>query len=166
MVEKSSKWKIGVGLAAPYYNAILVGYGGLKIMSDGEIKKFKDRYITYLKNVKKIDAEGDEKIYGFSEGGVNTTNEYVINFLEEESKYWNGLRNDGSKLKLSHCRYSSTGLQVGCQGWGGSSGGPIFDDRGDIMGIHTRGGRVIGGSRHAGSESWYTADDRNSIIVY
>ena len=56
------------------------------------------------------------------------------------------------ELKVSYCRYSSDGRQIGCQAWGGNSGGPIFDDKNAIMGIHTRGSRVIGGPNHASRE--------------
>ena len=74
-------------------------------------------------------------------------------------------KGNNSKLKLSHCTYSGTGRKIGCQGWGGNSGGPIFDDRGNIMGIHTRGNRIIGGSEHAGGESWQDATDTSSISL-
>jgi len=35
--------------------------------------------------------------------------------------------------------------------WGGNSGGGIFDNKGDIMGIHVWGKPIIGGENHAGS---------------
>ena len=166
MVEKSSKRKIGVAPLEPYYDATDVGYGALKIMSDAEITYIKSKYITYLKDEKNIDVKGDEDTYGFTDGGVDTNNNaYVKNFLEKEYDYWNSLTDDVSKLKLSHCTYSGTGRKIGCQGWGGNSGGPIFDDRGNIMGIHTRGARVIGGSQHAGSKSWQDATDTSSISL-
>ena len=167
MVKKSSKREIGVAPLEPYYDATVVGYGALKIMSDAEIADFKSKYITYLKDEKNIDAKGDEDTYGFTDGGVDTyDNAYVKNFLTDNDDYWsNELKGDTSKLKLSHCTYSGTGRMIGCQGWGGNSGGPIFDDRGNIMGIHTRGNRVIGGSRHAGSESWQDAPDFSSVSL-
>ena len=163
MVEKSTKREIGVAPLEPYYDARVVGYGALKIMSDAEIAEFQSRYLTYLKDEKNIDAKGDENVYGFYRGGVNTRDPYFINFLTKEYDYWSSLKNDASKLKLSHCKYSATGRNVGCQGWGGNSGGPIFDNRGNIMGIYTRAWSNIGGSRHAGSESWCAADDICSI---
>lgn len=164
MVEKSSKWAFGIALLEPYYDATNVGYGSLKIMSDAEIADFKSRYITYLKDEQNIDAKGDENEYGFYYGGVKTyDNAYVINFLAEEYDYWSSLKDE--KLKLSHCKYSGTGRAVGCQTWGGNSGGPIFDDHGNIMGIHTRGESRIGGSGHAGSRSWVTATDISSVSL-
>ncbi len=166
MVEKSSKRKIGVAPLEPYYDATDVGYGILKIMSDAEIADFKYKYITYLKDEKNIDSKGDEKAYGFKDGGVDTYyNAYVKNFLTKNNDYWSSLTDDISKLKLSHCTYSGTGRKIGCQGWGGNSGGPIFDDRGNIMGIHTRGNREIGGLEHAGGESWLTATDVSSVSL-
>lgn len=166
MVEKSSKWEIGVAPLEPYYDATNVGYGALKIMSDAEIRYFKSKYITYLKDKKNIDSNGDEDTYGFRDGGVDTyNNAYVKNFLTDNDDYWDSLKGDISKLKLSHCTYSGTGRVVGCQAWSGNSGGPIFDDRGNIMGIRTRSGLIIGGSGHAGSESWWDAGDISSVSL-
>ena len=165
MVEKSSKWEIGVAPFEPYYDAIDVGYGALKIMSDAEIAEFKSKYITYLKDEKNIDSNGNESAYGFIDGGVDTKYAYVKNFLTKNNDYWSGLTSDMSKLKLSHCTYSSTGRMIGCQGWGVNSGGPIFDNDGKIMGIFTRVARVIGGSRHAGSKSWWYATDDTSVSL-
>ena len=154
MVEIPSKRGNGV------YDATNVGYGRLKIMSDAEIAEFKSRYLTYLKDEKNIDAKDDENVYGFYDGGVNTYgNAYVTNFLITEYDYWESLADDISKLKLSHCKYSATGRMEGCQAWSGNSGGPIFDNRGNIMAIRTRSPLFIGGSRHAGS----TATDIGSI---
>ena len=36
-----------------------------------------------------------------------------------------------------------------CQGWGGNSGGGIFDENGNIMAIVTLGNYQIGGAEHA-----------------
>lgn len=140
-----------------YYNARLVGYGVLKIMSDKEISNYKAKYLRYLKDKKGIIAKGNENLYGFTtDGGVDGfSGPYVANFLDylwdnDNKYYWDVFNNP--KLKVSYCRYSSGGIQKGCQGWGGDSGGPIFDDKNAIMGIHTRGSYVIGGSGHAGRE--------------
>ena len=166
MVEKSSKRETGIAPFESYYDATDVGYGILKIMSDAEIADFKSKYITYLKDEKNIDAKGYERAYGFRAGGVDTDgNAYVKNFLTKNNDYWRSLTDDISKLKLSLCKYGSTGRKVGCQGWGGNSGGPIFDNDGKIMGIHTRGNRIIGGWWHAGSESWWFAPDSASMSL-
>lgn len=145
-----------------YYNARVVGYGVLKIMSDKEISNYKAKYLRYLKDKKGIIAKGDEHRYGFDgKGGVyayyssDYSGPYVVNFLDylrgnDKEYYWDVFYNQ--ELKVSYCRYSSGGIKIGCQGWGGNSGGPIFDDKNAIMGIHNRGGRVIGGTNHAGRE--------------
>lgn len=165
MVERSGKWEIGIAPFEPYYDATNVGYGSLKIMSDSEIIYFKSKYITYLKDEKNFDSNGNENTYGFFDGGVNTKNSYVINFLTKNNDYWRNLAEDNSKLKLSHCTYSGTGRLIGCQGWGGNSGGPIFDNDGKIMGIHTRSILNIGGSQHAGTENWQTSGDDRSVSL-
>ena len=146
-----------------YYNARLVGYGVLKIMSDKEISNYKAKYLRYLKDKKGIIAKGDEHLYGFDgKAGVfayygeNYSGPYVVNFLEylahNDSEYYLDVFVN-EELKVSYCRYSSGGIKKGCQSWGGNSGGPIFDDKNAIMGIVTRGPHVIGGPGHAGRES-------------
>jgi len=163
MVEKTTKIKFGI---APYelpYDVKSVGYGSLKIMSDKEITKFKDKYIAYLKDKEEFDIRGTEYNYGFDSGGINTSNEYVINFIDNNDDYWETLDSDDSRLKVSICKYLSTGRPKGCQIWGGNSGGPIFDDENKIMGIVTRGNSMIGGEYHAGREDWWTADFNASV---
>ena len=161
MVEKSTKRGIDdydiTKREIDVYDARVVGYGSLKIMSDAEIAEFKSRYLTYLKDEKNIDVKDEEDAPGVFRGGVDMLSSYVINFLTKEYDYWKSLAYDVSKLKLSHCKYSATGKMEGCQGWGGNSGGPIFDNRGNIMGIYTRGWPAIGGSIHAGSDSLLSA---------
>ena len=146
-----------------YYNARLVGYGALKIMSDKEISNYKAKYLRYLKDKKGIIAKGDEHLYGFDgKGGVYATyyggdygGLYVANFLDylrgNDKEYYRDVFNN-PELKVSYCRYSSGGITRWCQVWGGNSGGPIFDDKNAIMGILTRGTYVIGGPKHAGRE--------------
>ena len=94
-------------------------------------------------------------------GGIDYDNEYVQNFIYNNTTYWK--TSDVRKLKVSVCKYLSTGREKGCQGWGGNSGGPIFDSDNKIMGIHTRGNRIIGGKHHAGKENWWTSGDYSSV---
>jgi V8-like Glu-specific endopeptidase len=162
-VEMTGKREIGFNPIEPYYDATVVGYGGAKIMSDIEIFDLKTKYIAYLIKEKKYGSNTDESVYGYDNGGIDTNNEYVQNFLEKNWKYWLKLVADVLKLKLSHCTYSGTGRMIGCQYWDGNSGGPIFDNDGKIMGIATRGNSIIGGSRHAGSEDWWDASDISSV---
>ena len=153
------------------YDAQVVGYGALKIMSDDEIKDFKDEYIEFLvaavkkkykdsgvspDNMKKIiDYYITHEIYtGFDGEGVNAAHPMVKEFIGTMSRNdynYKALFKDNN-LKTSFCQLNVKGYKQGCQSWGGNSGGPIFDKDGKLMGIHTRGYRIIGGKRHAGRD--------------
>ena len=138
------------------YLAKMIGYGSLKIMSDAEIAEFKQRYMNYLKAEYSVDSLGTGHLEGFREGGFKTQNKLVAAFIKNNKDYWRSLVNDINNLKVSYCTYSSTGKDLDCQGWGGNSGGGIFDKEGRIMAIHTRGQGIIGGGGHAradGNES-------------
>ncbi len=128
-----------------------IGYGGLKILSDAEIKTFKRKYYEYLINHKNIPVLSaiTSGGYGNKDGALNTKNKYVHNYIYEylDEKTRTEIFND-ERLKVSTCEYSRTGEQSGCQAWSGNSGGGIFDLDGDIMGIHTRGNGFIGGKKH------------------
>lgn len=151
------------------YNAQVVGYGSLKIMSDKEIRDFKDKYTKFLETslgvtVRELfngdlsDKEIREKIEkykdpGFRDGGIYASNAIVKEFIYGSHK--NALSRNDKKtfrdrnLKISFCKLDTDGYQQGCQNWGGNSGGPIFDKNGKLMGIATRGNYIIGGARHA-----------------
>ena len=130
-VEKTNKSPNGK------YSARLVGYGALKIMSDEEIRDFKQSYIEHLKRKKEtVDFTADDN------RGVSVSNE----FLEQEMP---NLIDDHTALKVSFCQYGPNN-GIGCQGWFGNSGGPVFDDGGKIMAIVSRAGySAIGGKDHA-----------------
>ena len=169
MVEKIFQLRVdGLGLKLPMLSNIkLVGYGTLKIMSDKEITEFKDKYIAYLKDKEKIDIQGTEYNYGFDSGGIDTLNEYVINFIDNNDDYWETLNSDSGRLKVSACEYFFySGKEIGCQAWGGNSGGAIFDSGNRIMGILTRGNYIIGGEYHAGREDLESAKFRNSLKFF
>ena len=140
----------------------LIGYGVLKIMSDTEIKEFKRKYIAYLRTHRDIKAKGTETEYGFENGGIYAFqgkggNEYVIEFLmnlkygEEKDYYYTTFKQE-NVLKESKCEYTAKGVAKNCQGWGGNSGGGIFDKSGNLMAIHTRGNYIVGGPNHASRE--------------
>lgn len=135
------------------YDARAVGYGALKVMSDKEIDDFKQKYIHYLKTY-----EGYSYYFpgvDEEEGGIWTHNDevqkFINDFLVEENigYYIDVFSVDIFLLKVSYCNYSGSGKYLGCQTWGGNSGGPIFDKDGNLMAIHTRGRTVIGGKYHA-----------------
>lgn len=134
------------------YQAKIIGYGALKIMSDKEIQKFKEDYVKYLKNEKHLNAdEIKTKEYGWRKDGISSLNQNVKTFIAKKFKD-NMTFKDTDKLKVSNCTYSANGQKIGCQTWGGNSGGGIFDSGGNIMAIHTRGLGVIGGPNHAGAK--------------
>lgn len=147
-------------------NAMSVGYGNLKIMSDAEISEFKNKYIKFLKKggspyVIKKDGkyvpEGKVKVtpknaerYGFvDKDGVTQVSGYIQHFL---TRYYEDLTSD-ENLKVSFCKYDSTQGATGCQGWQGDSGGGLFDSQGNLMAIRAYGQPVIGGMGHAGAKN-------------
>jgi hypothetical protein len=129
------------------YDARLIGYGALKIMSDQEIKEIKQKYINYLQknNLK-------QPKYEIEEDGIMFIHDASIGFLkyllEQETNYYQTIFAD-KILKVSYCKIASMGGLQDCKGWGGNSGGGVFDDEGNMMGIVTRGGSGIGGNVHA-----------------
>lgn len=156
-VEISDRAKFGRGVLSYDYSARDIGYGLLKIMSDEEIRVFKRKYSDWLPNGKGVFKPKSIKDYGvLDDGGIDTKSTMPQSFLSElrknDPEYYRGLFYD-KKLKVSYCEYNSVGAMKNCQGWGGNSGGGIFDDNGNIMAIHTRGTKVIGGEYHAGNDS-------------
>ena len=161
MVEKTTKTKMGF---APYdipYDAKVVGYGALEIMSDKEISEFRNEYIKYLKDKKNVKTTGTEAIYGFWKDGIYYDNEYVQNFIRNNTTYRK--TSNHRKLKVSVCEYLSTGREKGCQSWAGNSGGPIFDSDNKIMGIQTRGNRIVGGEHHANKKGRFDSPADASV---
>ena len=132
----------------------LVGYGKLEIMSDAKISDFQQKYIKYLQDSGFISAEKDGNAKtsqnGFVESGaidVNTDrNDKIEGFIQ--TIYGTDFMADTS-LKESVCGMNIYGRYVGCQSWGGDSGGAVFDAAGKLIGIHSAGRRYIGGSDHA-----------------
>ena len=123
--------------------ARLVGYGDLKIMSDEEIMNLKNAYKNYLEN-----KDRPEEIDFMDEdSGIYMPARSVVEFLGTYQG-WKHLTNNYNVLKVSFCKYGPNGGE-GCQGWGGNSGGPVFDNSGKIMAIAGRGGEFIGGTSHA-----------------
>lgn len=163
MVEKTTKIKIGLGSFEIPYDAKVVGYGALEIMSDKEISEFRNKYIKYLKDKKNVKTKGTEVKYGFRDDGIYYRNAYVKDFVYSNTAYLNA--SDTRKLKVSICKYLSTGKAKGCQAWSGNSGGPIFDSDNKIMGIITRSNLIIGGSHHAGEQNWRDAREKSSVSL-
>lgn len=125
----------------------VVGYGRLKIMSDQEIKDFKQQYVTWLKNHNITKHLGD---YGVEGNSVNTNNRSVTTFIKQmDSVSYNKMFND-KRLKVSSCKYVGGGQTRYCQIWHGNSGGGIFDTNGNLIGLVSYGENYIGGvNNHA-----------------
>lgn len=153
-VELTDKLKIKIKDNTLHYDARIVGYGSLKIMNDKEIKDFKQQYIDYLKTHNKVVLNKDnQKTYGFVDKGINTTNDFVYNFMvflnKSKRDYYEDMFKNNDMLKVSRCAYTSDGKYHNCQIWGGGSGGAVFDNKDNLMAIHTRGHAYIGGDLHA-----------------
>ncbi len=134
----SDKWGF---LGLRQLDARVVGYGTLKIMSDKEIKIFKSKYINFMK----------QQGMSAKDSGVKISTKWGTKFMQNlDHDYQNDLFANHS-LKVSNCKYHSVGTQIGCQAWSGNSGGGIFDNNGELMGIYTRGHRIVGGENHAAS---------------
>lgn len=161
MVEETTKIKIGLAPFHIPYDAKVVGYGALGIMSDKEISEFRNKYIKYLKDKKNVETEETEASYGFRDGGIYYRNAYVQDFVHSNKAYLK--TSDVRKLKVSICKYLSTGRAKGCQVWSGNSGGPIFDSDNKIMGIQTRARLIIGGSHHADKQNGRSSYSEGSV---
>lgn len=131
-------------------DARIIGYGSLKIMSDAEIREFKNKYREFLKtdprysNKRHVVTEYvrlyDTKTMDFVEGLMNQQHtNYVLDLFAD------------SNLKVTTCEYyNSNGIGVKCQNWEGNSGGGVFDVLGNLVGIYVAGSMYIGGLVHAG----------------
>ena len=139
--------------------ARVVGYGWLKIMADMEIRQFKQKYIKYLKYQHGVHSDGTEPQYGWYDGGLDVFGTYGSNFLwylyENQRAYYNDIFRN-KRLKVSNCIFTLDGDAVGCQIWGGNSGGGVFDSDGGLMGVLTGYDGIVGGKYHSsasGSET-------------
>lgn len=130
-----------------YYDARVIGYGSVKIMSDKEIEDFKQRYIKWMKDAMNLDDS--DMVWGMEEGGVWIKSSGVKMFLMGLPEfYYKDLFCDENRLKVSNCKYSNKGTLRKCQVASGDSGGGIFDYNGNIMAIGTSGYSLIGGPYH------------------
>lgn len=135
----------------------LVGYGGLKIMSDKEIAQFKEDYIKYIiedagkkgTQLKRSDVEGDSTYFNTRTGGIDRDNPYLTGFVKKLESENKNIFQD-KDLKVSTCTYSNN-VAKGCQSWSGNSGGPVFDSDNNLVGIHNAGYGEVGGTSHAQS---------------
>lgn len=128
-----------------------VGYGGLKIMSDQEIEDFRLNYIKHIvQRENPADIINNPNKYGINpEGWLSFNNEKVHSFITIYTDFdtENALFHN-KDLKMSKCTFSEYN---NCQAWKGDSGGPMFDDKNHLVGVHTHAlsGKSIGGLYHA-----------------
>ena len=144
----------------------VVGYGSLKIMSDEEIEDFIRKYVVFLKNVS-MSKRGKEDL---KEHYIDMTNpdivqkqlettgvwynhptvqDFLTDLYERDREYYSDIF-ENTKLQVSRCKHNDTTGKEFCQVWGGNSGGGIFNQNNELVGITTKGSWVIGGAnRHA-----------------
>jgi hypothetical protein len=131
---------------------LVVGYGGLEILSDKTIEDFQTKYINYLKQVKGVTVSDINENYGvFDNGAISYQHEKVKEFLaylaENDEFFYNrvDIDNKGRHMKMSRCTYYTSGFFDGCQAVVGDSGGGMFDSNGDLIGIVIKAYSSIGG---------------------
>lgn len=120
------------------FNARIVGYGSLAIMSDNDIAIFKQKYIDALAKNNKQDNH-----FNLTQR-INMGNQNVIDVVYDmlTKQEWLNIFNN-QDLKVSHCHFTTDGTMIGCQGWNKNSGSPVFDNQNRLMGITTTGRDVI-----------------------
>ncbi|MBO4745590.1 MAG: hypothetical protein J5613_00775, partial [Alphaproteobacteria bacterium] len=132
-------------------DAMIIGYGSLKIMSDAEIEDFRQKYIGFLRDCGKA-ASNEIYLAKFDEFiGADDFNWKYKEFEKNLDRWYRKelFLDDG--LKVSECKYNSESDGNRCQVWGGNSGGPVFDKQlKGLIGIVSTGYDVIGGYYHAG----------------
>jgi len=134
-------------------DAMVVGYGGLRILSDNEIKTIRHQYAKWIKgrNLKPsqsneiADEDGvDLKVLGST--GSAFVKDIQAGRIPGVDK---NIFSDSGRLKKSYCRVTKNGEEMDCQTWSGNSGGSVFakmDDTWFLFGEHIQGGGVISGS--------------------
>jgi len=145
--------KINGTVGKTYHDARVIGYGALEIVSDAQLTDFRDKYVKFLEendiNISVVDNE-QLNSYGLNGSGVvlhPEHNKWILKF--EKAMDWDifsTVKDQG--LKVSYCSYSDNigddDNMNNCQSWGGNSGGGIFDENGNLIGILTRGHYEVG----------------------
>lgn len=133
-------------------DAMIIGYGSLKIMSDAEIEDFRQKYIDFLKDCGDKDAAYEIYNAEVDESIETDDSNWIYKDFKKNLDIWYRKElflDDG--LKVSECKYNSESDENRCQVWGGNSGGPVFDKQlKGLIGIVSTGYDVIGGYYHAG----------------
>ena len=178
-VKKNSLSMFGdnIPVSATIDRVYYLGFGALKIMSDEEIKKFKQAYYSFVYDHAKTKPKKDKKDYvaeatADKKSGIKLNNSTGQLFIKNMKKYGvdPNIFKDTYNLKASVCTTNDSPNKTNllknlkCQSWGGDSGGGLYmigyakDISGRVsttatftyfVGIHTRGSRQIGGIGHA-----------------
>ncbi len=127
-----------------------LGYGGLRIMSDSEITTFKNKYWEYLRGTSNT-ASSEYRLSQIIDGVVIDNSKLLGDYVKKTMTFDGAqtLFRDTKNMKISTCTYTRDGELQGCQSWGGDSGGGVFDDENELMGIVSSSHMTIGGAAHA-----------------
>lgn len=109
-------------------DVIVVGYGGLKILSNQEIRNIRKEYAKWLNR----GVEADMAPY--SGVDLNGRSTFGMQFIQDiRNGRVKGIPantfDDTHRLKASYCRATISNdryNEIGCQMWGGNSGGSVF----------------------------------------
>lgn len=145
-------------------DVIVAGYGALKILSDQEIQNVRRAYMEYLRGTSFLGAANP--MYYFGGEDVETYTSTGLGFVWAVSQgkipdVSPDVFRDNNALKISRCRAQSElnsdeSNLIGCQGWGGNSGGPVFlniDGKWYLYGIVFAGRQNITNKRDTYAES-------------
>ena len=133
-------------------DVVLVGYGALKILSDQEIRKIRTEYAKWLNRNAGTNVAGNA-------ADLNERSSFGSQFVSDiKADKINGIPsdtfNDTNKLKASYCRATigkANSNEIGCQMWGGNSGGSVFlkrDNKWYLFGAHVSGHLNITNNRN------------------
>ena len=136
-----------------YSDARVIGYGSLPIVSDAEIEDFRTRYLKFLEDQGIDVANADEtqlNDYGVYNHFISVSKEHnkLMSKFNKVTEWHTFVNTVDKELKISYCSYSDTmgnhDNMDSCQIWQGNSGGGIFDNDGNLIGIVTRGYSMVG----------------------
>ena len=145
-------------------DVLVAGYGALKILSDQEIQNLRRAYMEYLRDNSFLGAInpmyyfGGEDIHSNSATGLGFIWAVTQGKIPDVSP---DVFRDNNALKVSHCQAQSVldenaANLLGCQGWGGNSGGPVFlnlDGKWYLYGISFAGRATLSNDRNTHAES-------------
>ena len=149
------------------------GFGGLKVLTNDDIRNIKIAYEKWLKKVYPRNTRKRNKVasygadlelgnYSFYDGrdidGYKSTITYQTFFDEfgklTDKDFYKDYLNDSNNLKvIKNCRITESthrSINHTCEGWHGDSGSAILDSSNVITGLHNRGLSYAGATFIAG----------------